>query len=72
MSIRQRPTDEDGYETDAERYLEGGNDYLVVASILALSDIERAQQWIKWECQHQNRHWVVGKLERKIADLGDH
>ncbi|MFB1066468.1 hypothetical protein [Natrinema sp. H-ect4] len=71
MSIQNRPSDQEGYETDAERWLEGGNDMMVESTIRGISDIERAQRFIKWEAQHQERHWVMNDLKQKISELGE-
>lgn len=71
MSIRSRPSDEEGYETDAERWLEGGNDLMVEGMIRGISDIERAQRFIKWEAQNQDRNWVMRDLKQKIQELGE-
>ena len=71
MSIQNRPSDQEGYETEAERFLEGGNDLMIESAIRGISDIERAHRWIKWEAQHQDRNWVMRKLKRKLKELGE-
>lgn len=71
MSIQNRSSEVDGYETEAERFLEGGNDLMIESAIRGIRDIERAQRWIKWEAQNQERHWVMELLKGKLRELGE-
>lgn len=71
MPIQSRPAELTTSETEAERFLEGGNDQMIESLIRGMRDIERAQRWITWEAQNQNRRWVMELLKDKIRELGE-